>query len=195
MPTIGTCRTCASVLAVSTPTRRPVNSPGPDPHRDRRRPARSSTSLHASSCWSAGVTASCRARPATESRRHDLLLGPDRDARLRRGGLDPHHDHGAASRARGRARAPCPALGPRRARRPRPSIRRVSSSPVGILGRELDAEPVAAAGAPRTASPHSTRSTVLAVPELVQARDPRRPAPGPAGRRRRARRRGAPSTP
>ncbi len=66
MPAIGTPSTWARVLAVSTPTRSPVNSPGPTPTATPPTRCRSSPD-HARSCSRAGVTDSWRARPAIDT--------------------------------------------------------------------------------------------------------------------------------
>src|SRR5262245_19407920 len=63
MPTMGTRRTWANVLAASTPTRNPVYKPGPTPTATPPRWCRS-IPVHPSSRSTAGTTSSCLRTPA-----------------------------------------------------------------------------------------------------------------------------------
>ena len=177
--------TCASVFAVCTPTRSPVNRPGPIP--TAMPPTwRSSMPLHSSSCFSAGVTASCRARPATAALRDDARTRCRSPRCLGGRGLDPDDDHAATSQGARTALELVRPPGP-------PRTRGLDLDPPGlvhagrILARELDPQPVVGEELLDRVAPLDEQHA----PRRRRSRrdpGPRRPGRVRAGRRRRARR-------
>ena len=164
MPTIGTPDTCASVFAVSTPTRRPVNSPGPMPTampptcasvRSLRRSSSCSNGRHRFLPRRAG-----HARPG-----QDLVLGADRDRRLRCRRVDADDDHAgtvhgitAASSSANRSIHPAPVA----------EIAIVRTSSPSVRGRDLHAQPALGQQLlDRVAPLHEQH--VVAAAELLQA--------------------------
>ena len=93
-PMIGAFVTCASVFAVSTPTRRPVNSPGPDAD-DEPTDVVEVDAGPGEQLLQRGRDAFLAGRARDLDAAEDRGLGADRDRDLRRGGVDPDDDHGA----------------------------------------------------------------------------------------------------
>ena len=169
----GSRNACAITLAVVTPTRRPVNMPGPIADRDRRRAGAASTPVcshseriagreqlgvatGAAAAIGAGPTAARRAR-----RRRDRA----RRRHARRRGVDREQQHSGvctiASRASGRRRAAVRAPPRRIGDAPRHDTSSGSTS--GIVVAVVDARRARAgrradrpAAARATRSPHST---------------------------------------
>src|SRR3982074_918549 len=93
-PMMGTDRAWASVLAVVTPTRIPVNRPGPSPIATAEscrevRPGWGMGDSQAGGEEHLAVGGAARDRAGAD----DALLGPHGDRSLRRRGLDAEHQH------------------------------------------------------------------------------------------------------
>ena len=165
IPTMGAPVTCASVFAVSTPTRSPVNRPGPTPTANP--PTRHIELGPGSSCSSAGVTDLLPGPAGDRDLREDLGLGADRDAR----------PAGLMSRSPGRSRRHAPRRGHGHRAHPTAPAHEAPSAetrsrrhPIArILGGELDAEPLVGPSSSSTASPHSTSSTPSPSPSSSSA--------------------------
>ena len=164
-PTIGTPSTCASVFAVSTPTRRPVNRPGP-------MPTAIAADLRRGPCRSTSAAARARARPPPAGPGRPPRSAPRCPARSR------WRRSSAASRSRCRRRSRGAAHGARAASRC--SARSSHDGPVGVTAIDRSSSPLAVVvssigGGRRgsrasTASPHSTSSSASPSPSSSSPR-------------------------